>query len=245
VWALELTNRDFEILEYLYHQGISTLDQLTTQFFTSPVSARVRIHQLKKHGYLVARPLTDLKSVSHAVYRNVTDLSMFGDRSNLHKYRVYTLGERLKAEYPRFDDLTHPVMWKHQIQLGRIRSFLEKEFQGCSFLSDPEVRLFWGQFKMGAEEVVPDLVMNYRTLKVAIELERNLKSEVSYYSRFVSYKNSDYTHVLYFCEKERIFRSISDQASSFFKIGVSLILLPQKVFQKSFGFQPIDQFLKS
>lgn len=240
---MELTNRDFEILEFLYHQGVATVSQLTEQFFSSHASALVRLGQLKRSGYLVSRPLTDLETVSRSAYRSAQKMDLFTGIGKLHKFRVYCLGEGLRKSHKRSDNLVQPILWKHQIQLNRILRVLTQKFPSAEIIGDPEVRHEGAHYKMGHKEVIPDLVIRDKGVCLAVELERNLKSQPANYSKFVSYKHSAYTRVLYYCENEAIFESISNQSSTFLKIGVALILSPESVYQRSSGFKSLDQFL--
>jgi hypothetical protein len=240
---MNLTDRDFEILEFLYQQGVATLKQLTDQFFQSAGSARVRIHQLIKNGYLDSRSLTELKTVSRSSYLMEHNSEIFGSRKDLHKYRVYSLGNRFKKSLYNTSSLIEPIMWKHQIQLNRIIKALKQSFPDAIYISDPEVRKRSETFTIAREEAIPDLVVQTKTLNIAIELERNQKSDLRYYSRFLFYKNSSYTHVIYFCENDVIFGEVAEQASSFFKVGVVLLISPHKVYQKSKGYHSILDFL--
>lgn len=242
-----LTTRDFEILEFLYHQGVGTFSQIRERFFSNNNSASIRLYQLRKNGFIESKRITELKTVSKSLYINAKKIPIFNTHSDLHKFKVYLLGERVRYKHQRNEGLSQPIMWKHQIELNQIRKVLEKELPGAKILGDPEIRSNFSSLQLaevqGYHEAIADLHLEKGRLKVAVELERNLKSELEYYSRFLSYRDSSYTHVIYYCENEKVFDSISRQASSFFKIGVSLVISPKKIFQRSQGFQTLDQFL--
>lgn len=236
---IRLTQRDFQILEYLYENGVATFQQICDGFFKSPGSALLRIHHLKKFGFIESRSVSELKA-------SRTQLILFGKKP--HKAKIYQLAKAMRAKNPKNDFFLHPTMWKHQIQLGHMRMLLKSIFPHALFLNDSEIRENWKNYKSSdLREPIADLLIEYsdhgKYWKIAIEIERNLKTKEDYFSRFSLFKNSSFTHVIYFCDGEKVFNGISENSAWVRKIGVANLLSPKKIFQKSSGFQSIQNFL--
>lgn len=134
-------------------------------------------------------------------------------------------------------------MWKHQLQLNGIRNLAEDWFPDAQILTDPDIRAEASRFKMGREQPVPDLVIRFKKNEIALEIERNAKSQIVYLLRFLDYRDSQYSHVLYFCESQSIFNQVARAARGVSKIGVSRLLAPELVFQSEQGFMPTREFL--
>ena len=239
---MRLTERDFDLLTYLAAQGVANADQLTERFFSSRKTCQARLHSLKQADLVESIPLTALKTVSVTSYREAVDtLSL--SRQDLWKYRVYRLAERLRGRRAGAESFSEPKMWKHQLCLNGLRNLMLKRFPDALVLTDPDIQAEERRFKMGRGGPIPDLVIRAGEKEVAIEVERTRKSETEYHLRFIDYRDSHYSHVLYFCESERIFNKVSALSRGIPKIGISRLLAPEMVFQYGNGFVSTREFL--
>ncbi|MGK5085090.1 hypothetical protein WDW37_17520 [Bdellovibrionota bacterium FG-1] len=239
---MRLTERDFDLLAYLAAQGGATADQLTEKFFKSRKTCQTRLHFLKHADLVEAMPLSALKSVSLGSYKQAIDVLSFL-KHDVWKYRVYRLTKRLRHRRAGAEVFSEPMMWKHQLQLNGIRKIIEDWFPGAMILTDPDIQAEARRFKMGRDQPVADLVIRTGEREIAIEVERTQKTETEYYLRFIDYRDSHYSHVLYFCESDRLFNKVAKLANGINKIGVSRLLAPDVVFQYGAGFVGTKSFL--
>lgn len=239
---MRLTERDFDLLTYLAAQGVATSAQLTERFFPSETRCQVRLHQLKKAQLIESLPLTTLKSVSLGTYKQAVDVLALSAQ-DVWKFRVYRLAERLRRRRAGAESFSEPIMWKHQLQLNGIRNLVEKWFSHAIVLTDPDIQSEDRRFRLGRNAPVPDLVVRTNQREIAIEVERTQKTETEYHLRFLDYRDSSYSHVIYFCENERLFNKVANLANGIAKIGISRLLAPETVYQKDAGFVATKTFL--
>lgn len=236
---MKLTTRDFDILRFLAAQGVATSKQIREKFFPSRTSCDLRLHILKSANLVEAYPaVREFKQLK-------PDLSeLLGTGSpDLWKYRIYGLGAKFKNRRLGSDMIAESKMWKHQLQLNRMRMYCEKLFPGYMILTDPDIKQEWSRIGGAYDVVIPDLVVRGKGHEIAIEYERTLKAARIYFDRFQSYRRSSYTHVIYFCETELIFKKVSALSSHFRKIGTTNLLMSDMVFQEQIGFQSLEGFL--
>lgn len=240
---MRLTERDFDLLTYLAAQGVATADQLTERFFPSRKTCQARLHWLKRADLVEALPLTTLKSVSLGTYRQAIDVLSLA-KQDVWKFRVYRLTERLRRRRAGAESFAEPIMWKHQLQLNGIRKLAEDWFPNAVILTDPDIQAEERRFKLGRSLPVADLVVRIEGREIAIEVERTHKTETEYHLRFIDYRDSHYSHVLYFCESERLFNKVAALSNGIEKIGVSRLLAPHTVYRQSSGFVSTKAFLE-
>lgn len=240
---MRITTRDFEVLRFLGAQGVATADQLTDAYFPSRGACLGRLHFLKHGGFVESLPLSKLKDVSQASFNQAVGILELG-RSEIWKHRIYRLSPRLRSKYAGNEALSSIQLWKHQIQLNGVRSLLKGYFPGATILTDPEVRAELRRFGAGMNLPIPDLVIRQGDLEIAVEVERTMKSEREYFTRFLRFEAGSHTHVLYFCESDDIFNKVSELSRRISKFVVALQLLsPELVYQKDQGYVSLSQFL--
>ena len=241
---MRLMARDLEMLRFLSDQGVATVDQLTDRYFPSRSACVSRIFELRQADLMESVPLTELKKMSVKAYQQAADLLGL-KKEDLWKYRIYRLGARFRSRSIGAEAMSSVKMWKHQLQLNGVRKLCEDLFPNAIILTDPEIKIEWRRFGRQGDVLVPDLVIREQGRDVAIELERNRKGEDFYYQRFLEYRRSSYSHVIYFCESPSVFNKVAEMAASMPKIAVVMILKADVVFRKSFGFQPIAEYLEN
>jgi len=245
---MHLTERDFDLLRYLMEQGVATARQLTQRFFPTKGAFHKRICALVKEQLVESVPVTAMKEFSQASYfRTSIDLLGTG-RSNMAKHRVYRLGARYKKKWPSTAKLSAVHMWRHQLLVNELRFVFEKAFPDGQFLNDPQVleewRL-WEHWKSGdfSDVPVPDLTIRSGDRHIAVEVERNLKTETNYFSRFMRYESSQYTHVIYYCESEKVFKTVSKLAKSYEWMACARFGTVHEVYRLMSGWTKLDAFL--
>jgi hypothetical protein len=239
---MRLTERDFDLLRFLGAQGVATAYQLTERYFPTRKTCLNRLYQLRQGGLVESVPLSALKEISINSFKQAAQLLALR-REEAWRYRLYRLSSELRSRSTGGEAMADIKMWKHQIQLNGIRRLFERLFPGAMILIDPEIRAEWRRFKSGADMPIPDLVIRRDGQEFAVELERTRKSEKDYFTRFFQLDSSVYSHVLYFCESDELFKKIADLSKDFAKIGVSRLMSPELIYRKRDGFQSLYQFL--
>lgn len=239
---MAVTNRDIEMMTYLAEQGVATADQLAERFFPTRKACLWRLMRLIQAELIESVPVTALKELSLGAYKSA--VSAVGLNLSHHwKRRVYRLGPRFRERRIGAEAVAGLKMMRHQLQTNGIRKICERRFPGALILTEADVEAEWRRYKTSGEVPLPDLVIREPGREVAIEVERTMKSQSVYYFRFALYEQSHYTHVIYFCETPEIFNKVSKIASDSKKIGVSSLLMTDKVFRHTTGMQPIEAFL--
>ncbi len=239
---MKLTTRDFEILEFLSSQGVATPAQISERFFSTKTSCHRRLHVLKSVELLESCSVMDLKTVSSRSIQSLPEVLGVG-KTDLWKYRVYRIGPKFRNRRLGNEFLADSRMWKHQIQLNRMRSHCEQLFPKSTVLTDSDIRQEWARLGGADDVVIPDLVIRKGSLQLAIELERTLKSSRLYFERFQAYRRSSYSHVIYFCETETIYKKVAELSANFKKIAVANLWMKDFIFQERGGFKLISEFI--
>jgi hypothetical protein len=240
-----LTDRDLRLLTFLSEQGVATAEQLTEAFFPNKAAFYVRSAQLSRLGLIESKRIIEFASETPSgVLGYMASLGIA--RAVLAKKRVYRIAAALRASRSASDDIAAAKFCKHQIHLNTVRTLLERYLPGATVLVDPESRKerargFW------RGTIVPDLVFRCDDREIAVELERTKKGESELLLRFAQYRDSIYSHVLYFCETDRIFETVRKIAQSGFKkIAVGTMISAEKVYVADLGvYMSVRDFLSS
>ena len=218
-----LTQRDQRMLRFLHEQGVATSYQLTALFFPSRQAFFNRASALSKQGLVTV----------HKVRRKV-----HGGQAYL-----YTLGESLKTRFVRGLEFTEDRMLAHQLALNDVRIFLQRELGDPEILTDPMIHQEMGWAGGQRNFVVPDLLLRLRGRQVAVEVERTRKAPHRYLNRWTAFESTGWSHVLYFCESDRLKDDLSRLAHRFPRIGFTNLLELDEVFSVSGGHQRLRDFL--
>ncbi len=243
---MRLTERDFDLLRYLHEQGVASARQLAQRFFPSVRAFRVRVCFLVRGGLVESVPLGAIREFSQEAYLKAGTELFGGSRADIRKYRVYRLGPNLVRRWPTSAKLSDVKMWRHQLIVNELRAALEKKFPRAQFLSDPQCAEEWqflGSPRDRSELLIPDITVRDGGIQIAIEVERNRKSETHYFTRFLRYEKSLYTHVIYHCESEALFKLIAELTKRMEWIAVARFGTIHEVYRSWPGWQKLDEFL--
>jgi len=246
--GMRLTERDYDMLRFLAEQGVASAKQLTQKFFSSAAAFSSRISKLIQTGLIESVPLTTMKGFSQQAYFHCATDLLGASRTDIWKYRIYRLGARFKKKWPSTLKLSDVKMWRHQLMVNELRLIFEKKFPGAIFLNDPQTtdefkKYCWKGQSPGSVLPVPDLTVRSKDRFIAIEIERNLKPEHEYYDRFWKYERSEFTHVIYYCESERIFKIAAKILYRCNRIAFARFGTIHEVFRPDIGWNKLEEFL--
>ncbi len=239
---MRLTERDVKILAFLKEQGVSTATQIKDLFFTTDDGFRKRIAALMRAGLVESISFSKERSQVPSRMRELQERIRSEGKAWQHA-KLYRLSETLGGRKRQRAGHSTPVFWQHQIGLTDIRRYLESFLKGGIFLSDPEIKLEWSKFTLGAEVPIPDLVWRKGNIEFAIEYERTNKGSTRYFSRMVKYDGSRYKKVLYVANNNAIAEELIQVARRFPKVAVTNITSMNKVYSDMYKYRAIEEFL--
>jgi hypothetical protein len=245
---MRLTERDYDLLRYLAEQGVASSKQLADRHFPNLSSFWVRINKLSQVGLVEAVPLTTIKQFSQSNYFTTAKDLLGASRTDIWKYKVYRLGERFRKRWPSTGKLADVKIWRHQLMVNELRAVFEKKFPGALFLNDLQVTEELWQFRSFREGnfgrvVIPDLTVQIGERKIAVEIERTRKSENEYYFRLLDFRDGDYSQLLYYCESERIFKTLLKLMSGENWVALARFGTIHEVLCPRLGWMKLDDFL--
>lgn len=238
--TLVLQERDQQILGLLRDQGFVTFDQILRRFFPNKFACSRRLNSLLKNGYLKSTTIRDffLKNNKKGFFPHLLALGVKGTT------KLYYLDSGYRKIIPETNRLLKPDLCLHQLILNDVRFFIEDTLVNTRFLlSDPQVKILSGLQFGRRVEFTPDISVESAKYIIAVELERTAKSLNRYRARFWYYKDSVYTHVLYFYINEAHLKMLLKQAGTSRKFGFAHYLRPNQVLSKAWGYLELQEWI--
>lgn len=238
-----LTKRDRDLLVFVENQGFASFEHLNKRFFTSSGRCTDRLNKLCAFRYLAKRDLKDFffstksNSIGGGYFPHLLSLNVRPNQKIYHIDRSYAQG------WLRSQSLFKPSMILHQLILNDIRIFLEKEIEHQYIFNDPILKaLSFIEFGRN-EEVVPDMSIEDGKLKIAVEIERTPKGKTRYFKRFNYFKDSIYTHVIYYYVDEAQLKPLLKRAGKTSKFAFSHYTTPDHLISPVWGQVSLNEFL--
>lgn len=236
-----LQKRDQALLNLLKEQGFATYEQLRRRFFPSKSRCSKRICKLKSAGYIEDISVLDVFFGKDSQVVPYYFPYILGLNIN-KKTRILRLTKEYKRQFSNTNSLLKRHICIHQLMLNEVRFFLEDNLKGI-MLNDPKVKVLSHIDAGYRKEFVPDLSIESKNAKIAIELERTVKSKNRYSSKFYYYMDSIYTHVLYYYIDEKQLKTLVDYAGSSRKFGFSHYKEPNLVLSNTWGYLSLNDFI--
>jgi hypothetical protein len=238
-----LLARDWELLGYLEQQGFATFPQIKERYFNNHQNCYARLKRLAACGFVAKSSATNLFLTQKE--RAEGKLFPFISEFNLNpNTQIYYLARKFRAKYAFSEGLLKKEMVLHQLMLNELREFLEKEIPHNTVLTDTKIRVISRVERGRHEKIRPDLSFEFGSFKVAVELERTIKSKARYYERFLYYETSLYTHVIYYTTNRKKLEHLIERARPFQKIGIAYLKSPLEVYHNILGFLSLQTFLR-
>ena len=236
-----LQPRDKKVLDLLRDQGFASFEQLRERYFPNIKRCSKRLRLMEKHNYLKSYTLKEYfaKQDSKGFFPHLLALGLKGGS------KIYILSTTYRKLIPETNRLLKPDLCLHQLILNRVRFFLEDSIADARFmLSDPQIKVL-SDFSSGRrKEFTPDISVESSRYIIAVELERTVKSNNRYASRFWFYKDSVYTHVLYYYVNEAHLKMIMKQSGQMRKVGFAHYLRPDQILTKAWGYLSLYEWIE-
>lgn len=157
--------------------------------------------------------------------------------------KVFKLSSVFGENFSKSARMSESRMLVHQLMLNEVRLDMEKRIPNSTIRTDLETSQKL-QSVGNKTPLLPDLVLENGSLKLAIELERSTKSRSEYISRMSHYSRSQYTHVLFFYSRDKQLDTFIQIVGPYRKIGFVNYFDRDHVFSKYFGTISFTEFLK-
>lgn len=239
--TIVLQPRDREIIEFLRDQGVASVEQLNTSFFKNHTTCSLRLRKLEKAQIITLHKVRDYLLKDRLNKRFFPIISNI----NIHSQsKVVTLSDQYLKLVSNTKSLLGSSLLIHQLLLNDIRIFLGETLQGVDFfLNDPQLQVLSDLQPGRLKEFTPDLSIEQNSMKIAIELERTIKAQNRYHARFSYYRDSVYTHVIYYYLDESHLKMIQEAAGQNRKFGFAHYTRPNQVLSKAWGYLTLNEWI--
>ena len=229
---MTLTERDKLIIETLRRQDFCFYKDIQRRFFPSGFSASQRLNCLKKHGYILIEPLSDLKF-----------------NKNLDQASLETIGQNskfisLSDKYCFLRRKASPWKRTHQLLLFSVRERLEKLLE-TEAVFENQIRNLRHTLYDRSFEPYPDFYLKGEDFKLAVELELNLKSRRRYALKMSEYRDSSYSHVLYVVTHAKKISRLIKIFQERRYIGVAHYSKAEEMISYRYGETPLLKWLRT
>lgn len=238
---LVLQERDRQVLDLLRDQGFASFEQLRERYFPNLKRCSKRLRLLEKHHYIKAKTLKEYfqKEGSSQFFPHLLGIGIKGSS------KIYFLSSSYRKLFAKTNRLLKPDLCIHQLMLNQVRFFIEDRILDSRFLlNDPHLKIL-SDFQSGRrKEFTPDISIESSRYIIAVELERTAKSLNRYASRFWYYKDSVYSHVLYYYVHESHLTMLLRQAGVSRKFGFAHYLRPNQILSKAWGYLSLEEWIE-
>ena len=240
---LVMKDRDWELLQFVEEQGFASFGQLQKHFFNDKSNCSKRLNKLCAFRYLSRKKLYDFfvspheKGVKKGYFPHLLNMNITPQHWIYHIDRSYSKG------FGMSQSLYKPSMILHQLILNEIRGFLEKEVIHKWSFNDPFLQVLSFIHFGRIEEIIPDLSIEDENIKIAIEVERTPKGQVRYFRRFNFFRQSLYTHIIYYYTDECQLKALLQRAGKDKKFAFAHYSRPDRLLSPVFGVVSVNEFI--
>jgi hypothetical protein len=234
------TERDQAIIEYVKNQGFVTSSQIETEFFRSDKDCYRRLRKLVGNGFLTSQALKSHmdfgpngKYLPYLVHMRINP-----------KSKIYSLSQSMRKNLPEYDTVFKKTILLHQLHLGEVRAYYSKVIAHDQILSEYELKTFSKLIVGRNKDLEPDLSLESKSSKIAIELERTKKVKSRYYAKFYDFYDSTYTHVIYVFFNLKSLTTVMNYTRIYRKIGFAIIDKLDQIYSPTFGKMPLNEWVK-
>jgi len=238
--SIVLQERDKQILDLLRDQGFVSFEQLLNRHFKSANACSKRLLLLQNNDYIKSKTIKEYfqNNKTKGFFPHQLSLGLKGQS------KIYFLSTSYRKLVCETNRLLKPDLCIHQLLLNEIRFFLESEIKDARFLlNDPQLKILSEHQLARRKEFTPDISIEHHGYTMAVELERTQKSANRYSSRFWYYRDSVYTHVIYYYVNEAHLRILLRYAGQARKFGFAHYLRPNQVLSKAWGYMTINEWI--
>lgn len=238
-----MLSRDWELLNYVEEQGFLTFSQIEKKFFLTKSACSRRLKLLCNTKYLDKKDLLSLFKTNDEIketgyyFPHILNLNLRSSQN------IYFIGREYARGFGKSPRLYKKSMVLHQLILNDLREFLSSNLDYKQINNDPVLHIL-GDIQLGRnKKIVPDLSYEYGKVKIAVELERSLKGELKYSKRFSYFRDSIYTHIIYYYTDESFLRILMKKASFDPKFAFAHYKTPNDLYSNVWGRIALNEFI--
>lgn len=237
---IKMQTRDWDLLRFIEEQGFVSYRQIRENFFEHQPTCSNRLIDLVRTKYLSCEPLLNF------FQKNKESGYFFPHLLNLNidpREKVYFLNRNYARGFGKSQKLFKKNMILHQLILSGLRLELQNSIEFKQINNDPILHILNGIQPGRNREIIPDMCFEYDNIKIAIELELTLKAQAKYSQRFSYYRDSIYTHIIYYYSDEAYLRNLIKKASFDPKFAFAHYKTPKDLFSNVLGRISLGDFL--
>ena len=239
---IQMLPRDWELLYFIEEQGFVSFSQICKKFFhgNSSYCSR-RLKKMCFFKYLEKKSFLDFFGC-----KNGTKHKYFPHLLNLNirpQQQIYFVGREYAKGFGKSGQIFKPSMILHQLILNDIRVYLEEQVVHKWSLNDPKLKILSYVEHSRNEDIVPDLSLEYDSVRLAIEVERTPKGKIRYFKRFNFFRESIYSHIIYYYTDECQLRPLLERAGVSRKFAFAHYKTPNELYSNVFGLIDLHTFI--
>jgi Cft2 family RNA processing exonuclease len=236
--------RDWELLAFIEEQGFASFSQICRRFFSDKKSnCSKRLDKLQFFRYLGSKKLFDFFRSGKT---NQVKQGYFPHLLNLNispRQKIYFIHREYARGFGKSSKLFKSSMVLHQLIMNELRVFLDEEIAHKMLFNDPKLQILSSIQSGRNKEIVPDLSYEYNKVKIAVELERTPKGMIRYFERFSFFRDSIYTHIIYYYTDERQLKNLLKRAGNSPKFAFAHYQFPDELYSPAFGPINLNDFI--
>lgn len=226
---IELTKRDLLLVEFLANQGFATFSQIQKHYFPDKHSTSRRLSILTEHKIVKKQSINDIFDHSGRYFPVILQMKISPKQS------IYSLGDAMTRTHAKALSMQKANMLLHQLFLNNVLMFIKKEFPSdVNILTEQEIKEQAAD-NLGRKKLAPDLSVEMGRTKIAVELERTIKSKTRYQNKIYQFDRTIYSHIWFVVLNDKHLRLLRKKIPSDYKYGFSHIRDLETVISREFG----------
>lgn len=225
-----ITRRDEQIISFLQNWDFCLYKDITKKFFPSEVAACNRLKKLRDSGWITIEPIHSFYSSRNI---NAFSLHLMGDNKKIvrlnNKHRII----KKKTSKWKFEKRLILLSLKERLEnfLGQKAIFKDEVFVRPTFYN-------------GDYEPLPDFYIKGEGYKLAVELDLHKQKNIFYRLKLSEYKESSFTHVLYFITNNKRMTSFVKDFRSKWYIAIAHYNDIKELISYRYGNISLDEWLE-
>ena len=226
---IELTKRDLKLIEFLANQGFATFAQIQKHYFPDKYSTSRRLGILNENKIVKKQSINDIFKQSGRFFPCLLQMKISSKQS------IYSLGDVMIRTHAKSLSMQKANMLLHQLFLNNVLMFIKGEFPNdVKILTEQEIKE-QATDNFGRKKLAPDLSVEMGRTKIAVELERTIKSKTRYQNKIYQFDRTIYSHVWFIVLDDKHLGLLRKKIPSDYKYGFSHIKDLNTVISREFG----------
>jgi hypothetical protein len=236
-----LTKRDLLIVDFLVKQGFATFLQIQNLFFSDKRRASRRFNILVKNKILKQETISEVFGHKGKYFPHILQMKLAPQQT------IYSLGSSMIRTHSKALSMQKSNMLLHQLLLNQVYIFVSEHFKSdfkykVDILTEQEIKEN-APDNLGRKKLAPDLSIEYGNTKIAVELERTIKSKARYENKIYQFDGTSYTHVWFIGTDDREIKRLQKKIHGNYKYGFTHIRDLNQVKSPLYGYLNLREWV--